>query len=588
MRPAAGQMDPDTNRLFVCDNPVREYVQWARHGRLPRVLLPTVLHEVTHHWCLSGCVGRALAQLSLEAQEDLAASPLFPLYADDIVLAQWDAVEFARGLLEPLLEGMAMFAQFDVYPGPSPVLSGALAMLVRLFPPEKDETATDLIDALRHRLIEYRLSDQALRCKSGMLVQAMSSRDGGYLLGYLSVKTLWMQARKASPRLADADLFLMYLRNLVFDDAGFVDKLLNAGTQVPQGTQVYDDLAGHLTERLRLLSAPDLDERAREMEATLEKYSSLEGHGHCIYLDDQRVDDVNWRLYQRLRAMAPGLKEMKGPDLKGKTREEKRQAIHKFGKALDRAATGIDQVDPKDLQRLLRIWAHLLHRAIVCLRVDQVECEMGADGRWTVHADGGPVFSATALAGSNRDGRVPASLALYYLPDDYEIALLCVDDQGALFALFGDHVPAMQRDMLTPAIRVVIGERDRREILGSYLRMHAGMRDEPLLRPGAVARLTDRLYFNHVMRFAADASFDTCLKTLRTNGLWRILDEEASNVNAMAALGLIQSWASDEACIRTMLSHWEIDFDQVTALLARAQAAHGLPLIHEGKRRVFL
>lgn len=588
MQPGAGQMDPDSNTVFVCDSPVREYVQWARHGRLPRVLLPTVLHELTHHWCLSGCVGRALAELSLEAQEDLAASPLFPLYADEMVLAQWDAVEFARALLEPLLEGMAMFAQFDVYPGSSPVLSGTLAMLARLFPPEKDETATDIIDALRHRLIEYRLSEQALRSKSGMLVQAMNSRNGGYLLGYLSVKNLWMQARKASPRLADADLFLLYLRNLVFDDAGFVDRLLDAGTQALHGTKIYEDLASHLNERLKLLSAPDLDERVAEMEETLEKYSDLDGHGHCIYLDDQRVDDVNWRLYQHLRAIAPGLKDMKGPDLKGKTREEKRQAIHEFGKALDRAATGIDQVDPKDLQRLLRIWAHLLHRAIVCLRVDQVECEIGADGRWTVHADGAPVFSAPASAECNRAGRVPAWLTLYYLPDDYDIALICVDDKGALFALFGDRVPAMQRDMLTPAIRVVIGERNRRETLGSYLRMHAGMRDEPLLQPGAAARLTERFYFNHAMRFVVDANLDTCLKTLRTNGLWRILDEEGSNVNAMAALGLIQSWTSDEACIRTLLAQREMDVDQVAALLARAQAAHGLPLIHEGKRRVFL
>lgn len=588
MRPAAGQMDPDTNTVFVCDSPVREYVKWAMHGKLPRALLPTVLHELTHHWCLSGCVGRALAELSLESQEHLAASPLFPLYADDIVLAQWDTVEFARALLEPLLEGMAMFAQFDVYPGPSPVLSGTLAMLGRLFPPEEDETAADVIDALRHRLIEYRLSDQALRSKSGLLVQAMSSRNGGYLLGYLSVKNLWMQARKASPRLADADLFLLYLRNLVFDDAGFVDKLLDAGAQALHGTQAFDGLASHLNERLKLLSAPDLEQRVAEMEEALEKYSDLEGHGRCIYLDDQLVEDVNWRLYQRLRAIAPGLKDLKGPDLKGMTRAEKLHAIREFGAALDRAATGIDKVDPADLQRLLRIWAHLLHRAIVCLRVDQVECETGADGRCTVYANGDPVFSATARPKRKPDGRNPASLALYYLPDEYEIALVCVDDKGALFALFGDRVSATQQETLTQAIRIVLGDHDRREILGSYLRMHAGLRDEPLLRPGAVARLAEHFYFNHAMRFVVDAHLDACLKTLRTDGLWQILDEEGSHVNAMAALGLIQSWTSDETCIRALLQHREMDFDEVTARLFQAQAAHGLPLIHEGKRRVFL
>ncbi|MCY1196036.1 hypothetical protein D9M72_73680 [compost metagenome] len=590
MPPVPGSIDPDTNALFVTDRPVPEYVAWALRGRLPLALLPTVLHEATHHWCLSGCVGHALAALSFESQEAYAASPLFPLYCDEQVVAQWETVDFARRLLEPLLEGMAMFAEFDVYPGPSPVLSTVLGMLARLFPPEEGNPAENALDCLCRRLAEYRQSEAALRKKSGLLVQPFGSGKGGYLLGYLCVKTLWLQARRRAPSLRDADLFLQYLRNLVFDDAGFVAHLLDAGTREEPKRQTRFRLVRHLNARLKLMASADLAPKVAAMEAALSAFSDLDGHRACLYLDDREAEQVSDRLQQRLRALVPEMKTVPGPALDGMTRMEKLRAIREFTQRLDAEEMGAARADPAQLQRMVRIWAHLLHRPIVRLRVDEVDCEVGGDGMCAVSAQGEPVFSVTAAAQRKAGSRGRASLALYYLPDEFEIALVCLDGEGVLFARFGESVSSLARAGYEAAIGTVLGDQARRDTLSSCLRAYADAGvDGEAPQPGeAGTDMIESVYFDRALCFVADADLEACAQKLQASGLWRILDEDGENVNAMAAVGLAQSWASDPALLREILRQRAVDPDRVVAMLARAQARHGLPLVDEGSRRLFI
>lgn len=588
MPPVPGRTDPDTNALFVTDRPVPEYVAWAMRGRLPLALLPTVLHETTHHWCLSGCVGRALAELSLEAQEAYAASPLFPLYCDETVVALWETVEFARRLLEPLLEGMAMFAEFDVYPGPSPTLSGVLAMLARLFPPEPGEAAEDPLACLCRRLAQYRQSEAALRKKSGLLVQSFASAKGGYLLGYVCVKSLWMQARRAAPSLRDADLFLQYLRNLVFDDTGFVARLLDGGTGDAPAWRTCLGLTRHLNARLKLMAAADLEPRVAEMEAALAAYNHLDGHRACLYLDEGEAERVHERLQQRLRTLVPEMRAVPGPDLDGMTRLERLRAIQEFASTLDLEAIGIDRTDPARRQRMARIWAHLLHRPIVCLRVDDVDYEVDGGGICAVSAQGEPLLRAAAAAGRQAGSRGRAALALYYLPDEFDIALVCVDGEGALFAHFGEQVSVLARAGFEAAIGVVLAGRKRRERLSAWLRDYAGAEGEAPLPWAAGVEMIESLYFDRALCFVADADLQACVRMLQDSGVWRILDEEGENVNAMAALGLAQSWTQDAAQVRAQLERRGLAPEQVAAMLERAQARHGLPLIQAGTRRVFI
>src|SRR5262249_31414932 len=88
-------------------------------GTLPNELLPTFLHEATHHWCFTSPVGTAIATLGLrgrvsaframEASTPQEAKNWDVRAADDIARA-----EVASLLMRPLAEGMATFAEFDL------------------------------------------------------------------------------------------------------------------------------------------------------------------------------------------------------------------------------------------------------------------------------------------------------------------------------------------------------------------------------------------------------------------------------------------------------------------------------------------
>ncbi|WMD22405.1 hypothetical protein RAS12_08510 [Achromobacter seleniivolatilans] len=588
MAPAPGHTDLESNALYVSDSPVQEYVEWALHGTLPLALFPTVLHEATHHWCMSGSVGRALAQLALEAQEDWAKAPYFPVFVDDFVQTQWDTVQQVNALLEPLLEGMAMFAQFDVYPGPSPVLSGAMEMIARLFAPQGSADPVDLVDALRRRLIDYRCSNDAWRQKSGMLARPLNCQNGGYFIGYLAVKSLWHRARKVSPRLRDGDLFLLYLRNLIFDDASFVERLLNTAATDDLSPQAADELVRHVNARLKLLAADDLDARVAEMEEALLQRNDLEDNWDCIYLDKPQVDGVNERLRQRLLSLLPTLKDVGSINTTNMTREARREAIFAYGQTFDPAALGFDEADPAQLQRMGRICGLLAHRPLVRLRVDAIDFKIDANGMCEIYVAGVHSVSIEALAGRPAGSCGSASLALYYLPEERELALICVDKEGTLFAHFGHSVPAERQTMLTAVMRSTILGQQRRDTLSEWLRMQADLEDEPPASRARFAARIESFYLDRALAFVGDDHLDACHHALRTNGLWQFLEEDGQNINAYACLGLVQSWTSNEDVARQMLLHQGMDIDKMIALFRRVQATRGLPLIHETAYTVFI
>lgn len=588
MAPAPGHIDLESNALYVSDSPVQEYVEWALHGTLPLALFPTVLHEATHHWCMSGSVGRALAQLGLEAQENWAEAPYFPLLVDEFEQRQWDTVQHARAFLEPLLEGMAMFAQFDVYPGPSPVLSGGMEIIARLFDYQRGAGPIDLTDALRCRLIEYRHSEAAWRQKSGMLARPLNCQNGGYFIGYMAVKSLWHRARKVSPRLRDSDLFLLYLRSLIFDDASFVERLLDTATSTGSTPQAFTELVSHVNGRLKLLSSDDLDSRVAKMEESLLQQDDLEDNWNCIYLENPLVDGVNERLRQRLLAMTPTVKDLGRVDVKNMNRKARREAIFAFMRSVDRNATGLSQADPEHVRRLGRVCALLEHRPLVCLRVDPVDFKMNANGMCELHIDGVHIVSIEGQADRPAGSFGSASLALYYLPEEVGLALICVDSEGVLFAHFGQSVPAERQAALTAVMRATILGRQRRDTLSELLRLHADIQDEPPEWQTYRAARIESFYLDRALAFVGDDHLDACHSALRTSGLWQFLEEDGQNINAYACLGLVQSWTSNEDVARQMLLHQGMDIDKMIALFRRVQATRGLPLIHETAYTVFI
>jgi hypothetical protein len=218
----------------------------------PEALVAPFLHELTHHWCFDSPVGSAMAMLKLRARrrvleaKDLSRAVLLEA-AEDLL-----RYESALILLRPLAEGLALFAEFDSFSGSSdvqslpmqwtgivfvrkeppappkdlaPDLPGALQDISRIFmkPAEQDE--------LNRLLLRARYSEKGESRKANLLSQPFDSNAGGYLPGYMTVRSLWRHAASSYHGFTDTDLFLTYLRQFFYGDLGLVAVLTDPGTR---------------------------------------------------------------------------------------------------------------------------------------------------------------------------------------------------------------------------------------------------------------------------------------------------------------------------------------------------------------------
>lgn len=232
-------VDPTTNEMVVSDFDLPQYLAWVRGRPVSGSrVLANFLHEWTHRWCFHSSVGSALALLRMRA----ACREYRGLSAfDDYVRCM-----AASTALEPFAEGLALFAEFDAYPGKSRWMSQTLAASGIFFAPalESNENPTLSLEALLQTL---RRDPLLLERKAGIYAGPVSIFDP-YLLGYLSVRSLWCQMASACSELEDRDLFLSYLRSYLYNDPGMVVRILDDG--YPSELHAAEAIVNHLVSRV--------------------------------------------------------------------------------------------------------------------------------------------------------------------------------------------------------------------------------------------------------------------------------------------------------------------------------------------------
>jgi hypothetical protein len=232
-------VDPATNEMLIADFDLLNYLNWVK-GRPVQgsELLANFLHEWTHRWCFNSSVGNALALLRLRAGTRTLQG--FSSFDDHVRCMA------ATTLLEPIAEGLSLFAEFDTYPGKSPWLSQTLVATSVYFSPaiNTDNRPELLVQGMLQKL---RRDPKLLERKAGIYAQ---KGFNPYLIGYLSVKSLWTQMAAACDAFNDRDLFLSYLRSYIYDDPGMVLVLLQ-----PAHSEVHaaQHIANHLSNRMREL-----------------------------------------------------------------------------------------------------------------------------------------------------------------------------------------------------------------------------------------------------------------------------------------------------------------------------------------------
>jgi hypothetical protein len=166
-------------------------------------------------------VGRALALVRMRTRYALT------ILNNDDVQVDLATYETARRMLQPFSEGLALFAEFDLAPGQSPMESGTLTALKMCFgfPLSRNSGQTDP-ELIAQALLQNtrRRPEFILTRKVPVYSESFDLEDDGYLAGYLAIKNLWtVFARRVE---VDRDLFLSYLRVYFYEDPVLADLLL--------------------------------------------------------------------------------------------------------------------------------------------------------------------------------------------------------------------------------------------------------------------------------------------------------------------------------------------------------------------------
>ena len=161
----------------------------------------------------------------------------------------------ATQILRPIAEGLALFAELDMLPGAGQMRAPPVGWLISLFAYNEmfdQEVSCELV--FSEMMSKWRTSERGLQSKENLLAQPLDVRAGGYLPGYLIIKSLWNRYKRNDGILSDAELFLCYIRSYFYDDLTLAVKLLN---DEPIGNDCVE-LQQYLASRISQLSDLDL------------------------------------------------------------------------------------------------------------------------------------------------------------------------------------------------------------------------------------------------------------------------------------------------------------------------------------------
>ena len=249
--------------------------------------LRPLLHEKTHHATFDSPVGQALSALAASCAnmpvETIGGQETPSLPIRDLAVLR----SFYR-LLEPLIEGLALFAEHDCVPRGSPVassVSNAVVALLLSDPRVRQALSEGGTIASPHEMLGLllrvvRTSDEWVDEKAFLLEQPAEERPY-YLLGYVAVKGIYRSLVARSRRLDDPELFLLLMLDYWFSDYRLAQMLVqplrnddDETTEVPEEARVMaeigfqiGDLTNYFQDRL-----DNLYQNAESYAETCEKY----------------------------------------------------------------------------------------------------------------------------------------------------------------------------------------------------------------------------------------------------------------------------------------------------------------------------
>jgi hypothetical protein len=226
--------DPITNSVVISGLDFsRDGANLLRPGRYPGSCINSYIHESLHHMCFRSPVGSALSYLYHRAfQRALDYVTLGEASAHDgiDVLGDIVRVEGLLHLMRPLAEGIALFGEFDAFPGDAKSISWVFRNTAIAFAEHVPGSNTLQVDQILHELLRRaRQSQLGRQRKENLLMQGLTTHRGGYLPGYIFVKNLQFSlfGHLGSRKLLDSEFYLHFITYWFYNDFSLVKTLLD-------------------------------------------------------------------------------------------------------------------------------------------------------------------------------------------------------------------------------------------------------------------------------------------------------------------------------------------------------------------------
>ena len=560
--------DPVSNWVLISGLQIdRHAANLLQIGNYPSRYLPDFLHEFVHHWCFHSPVGAALAFLQMRAfrtamlkmkEEEIGEKDALEV-AEDFI-----RYETAITLMRPLAEGLALFAEFDTAPGDSPVLSLASMVAGTHF---LDMSGPDVSPAqswenVRYLLAARRMEEDFCDRKANLLVQPFHTRKGGYLPGYLTLKSLrqiLIQSME-SPKFEDPDLFLTYIRSFFYEDYELVAVLLDPETALDPWSGRNDSaqaISRYFQKRFAQLVHSTTEERVERFEQAVSRGATFDWDDEAMGADPQKATLGRERLYRMLEEI-----NFDGP--------------------------------PDTLEKVLKRSDHFLfaQRDLMCIGSFPAPVEVNEHGRALVgeyRSDSTgdfriPLLSIPALEGvppRKGDGSLEFFLSVN---GRYSLSTVTLGDEivavNSLSDNFTEDLKKQVTGYWTSQASVTHLRKLRLTAIGKAL-------EEPTVRVYTehyrqnCARVTDETYATRALLFTPDSHLARCRELLHEHGLYEVLGGDPDFIRTVALVSLLVAFTPDRERVSELLAERGIGLDAILNRLRDCWDSHRLPIILE-------
>jgi hypothetical protein len=563
-----GYTDFLTGITKLLDVPSDTLIKYILKGRLPRPFLPSFLHEATHFWCMTSDLGVTLALLEMRAHHEI----ILEAPDHDSLLHDLGTIKITQQLLVPLLEGMALFQEFDAFPGNSRVISTPAMWAACLFQPleedppqlsDLEELSEWMTNKIMDTLVQYRTSETALHRKINVLMSSISKDPHHYLTGYLSVKQIWLSAVGNTPAFLDRDLFMCFLREWIFQDWQLIDYLLDPDLDCSEVARLASK---RIQTRLDQLATTTLAEEVAVYE-------------HETNSKQPDTAQLLWSLHISERVA--------------------QQGQERFNLLLNKFMMEINGGD-RDENLYIDDMCTLLHRQeMMRLSLEPVEIEVNEYDRLivrkkaSIERKSGSIeeFMDTYLAASapekSERGVTPGWMTMYFLPKSLGVVALAVRENQSMISIQSQSIPNDDLELLQSAATRFVPNKFCR---GELTRIGHQLVDEldDLGYRITLERLPNhvrKVYTRYALNSVPEDKLAEVEAMLSQKGLYQVLDRNGDLLNAFVKLSLATSsitpslHISYREFLSEMIAHDGFTIDSLLSQLYQQQQETGMPLL---------